>query len=312
MPTITDEIINEVCKVILGKEDIVKKVLMSILAQGNVLLEDVPGVGKTTLANAFSKTLGLSSKRVQFTTETMPSDIIGFSVYDRERGTLEYKPGAVMTNLLLADEINRTSGKTQSALLEAMEERKVTVDGKTYALPKPFFVIATQNPAGSVGTQMLPVSQLDRFLMKLSMGYPDRKSQTELFRERHHSDPMENCRAVTDTNTLMKLIEEVTMIYTDDLIYDYVSELIEKTRTHPLIRLGISPRGGLAVCRTAKSHAYLENRDFVIPEDVVSVFTDVCSHRILLSSKAQLHEKTAKDILGEIIASVPRPGAKKF
>lgn len=302
---------EQVCTVILGKEDIVRKVLTAILARGNVLLEDVPGVGKTTLANAFAKTLGLSSRRVQFTTETMPSDIIGFSVYNREKATLEYKPGAVMTNLLLADEINRTSGKTQAALLEAMEERRVTVDGVTYPLPEPFFVIATQNPVGSVGTQLLPASQLDRFMLRLTMGYPDKKSQTELFRDRHTADPLESLKPVTDVNGIMKLIDTVDKTFVHDKIYEYVSELTEKSREHPYVRLGISPRGGLALCRAAKACAFLNGRDYVVPADVEAMFSDVCAHRLVLTSKAQLHEKTAEGVLAELLTQVEKPGEEK-
>ena len=209
MNELTGRIQTEIKKVIVGKDDVVRRVLMAILAQGHVLLEDVPGVGKTTLAMAFAKTLGLKTARVQFTSDTMPSDILGFSVYDKDTGALSYKPGAVMTNLLLADEINRTSSKTQSALLEAMEEKNVTVDGVTHPLPAPFIVLATQNPVGSAGTMMLPNSQLDRFLIRLSMGYPDLKSQTEILRERHHENPLDRVQPVTDIAGLLALIDEV-------------------------------------------------------------------------------------------------------
>ena len=196
------QIQNEIKKVIIGKDDVIEKVLMAILAQGHILMEDVPGVGKTTMAMAFAKVLGLDNKRVQFTSDTMPSDIIGFSVYDKQSGKFEYKPGTIMTNLLLADEINRTSSKTQSALLEAMEERHVTVDGITHDLPKPFIVIATQNQVGSAGTQLLPSSQLDRFLIRTSMGYPDMKSQIEIMKERHHENPLDNIVPITNKETL--------------------------------------------------------------------------------------------------------------
>lgn len=305
------QIQEEVKKVIVGKDDVIKKVLMAILAQGHVLLEDVPGTGKTTLATAFARALGLETRRVQFTPDTMPSDITGFSVYDMKTGELSYKPGAIMTNLLLADEINRTSSKTQSALLEAMEEKQVTVDGVTRKLERPFVVLATQNPAGSAGTQMLPAAQLDRFLMKLAMGYPDRSSQIEIMRERHHANPLDSVVPAVDIPGLLKLMDETTQVHVDDLIYNYISDLVEKTRNHPLIQLGISPRGALALCRTAKACAYMKGRDYVIPEDVLDIWGCVGAHRLLLSPKARLHEQTAEDILQEIAGEVPRPDVKE-
>lgn len=311
MYNITVQIREEVRKVIIGKDDVIRKVLMAILAQGHVLLEDVPGTGKTTLATAFAKTLGLDTKRIQFTSDTMPSDIIGFSVYDMQSGELQYKPGAIVTNLLLADEINRTSSKTQSALLEAMEEYQVTVDGITRPLETPFIVLATQNPIGSAGTQMLPAAQLDRFLMRLSMGYPDRKSQVEIMKERHHANPIDVVQAVTDIPVLKKMISEVTHLYVADPIYDYVSEIVERTRVNPYIQLGISPRGALAICRTAKASAYLNGRDYVTPDDVADVFADVCAHRLVLSSKARLHEHTAEQLLKDILEEVKRPDVKE-
>ncbi|MBQ8858100.1 MAG: MoxR family ATPase [Lachnospiraceae bacterium] len=305
------QIQKEVKKVIIGKDDVINKVLMAILAQGHVLLEDVPGTGKTTLATTFAKALGLDTKRIQFTSDTMPSDIIGFSAYDMQSGELQYKPGAIMTNLLLADEINRTSSKTQSALLEAMEEKQVTVDGITRQLEDPFIVLATQNPVGSAGTQMLPSAQLDRFLIKTSMGYPDRASQVEIMKERHHANPLDTVSPAVDIPELLQLIEEVTSVHVADLIYDYVSELVEKTRNHPYVQLGISPRGALAICRTAKACAYLKGRDYVIPEDVLEIFGCVGAHRLVLSSKARLHEMSAESILKEIAAEVKKPDVKE-
>lgn len=305
------QIQNEVKKAIVGKDDVISKVLMAILAQGHVLLEDVPGVGKTTLATAFARTLGLDTKRVQFTSDTMPSDIIGFSAYDMQTGELQYKPGAIMTNLLLADEINRTSSKTQSALLEAMEERQVTVDGVTRALEAPFIVLATQNPVGSAGTQMLPPAQLDRFLMRLSMGYPDRASQVEIMRGRHHANPLDAISPVVDIPVLLKLIDQVTEVHVEDRIYDYVSDLVEQTRSNTYIQLGISPRGALAVCRTAKACAFLRGRDYVIPDDVAEVFVCVCAHRLVLTPKARLHEQTAESLLMDILNEVKKPDVKE-
>lgn len=312
MRSLTNEIQREVNKVILGKEDVVQKVLLAILARGHVLLEDVPGVGKTTMAMAFARTLGLETKRVQFTSDTLPSDIIGFSVYDKNGGALKYQPGAVMTNLLLADEINRTSSKTQSALLEAMEERRVTVDGVTHALPAPFVVLATQNPVGSAGTQKLPESQLDRFLVQLSMGYPDVYSQSLLMKERHHDDPLNACRAITDTAGLLQMSDEAMNAYVADDVYLYIAQLAEATRKSPEITLGLSPRGALALSRASKANAYLEGRDYTTPDDVLTVFPDVAAHRLVLSAKARLHEVTAKDLLADIAARVKKPDVKEF
>ena len=312
MQTITNEIQQEVNRVILGKEDVVRKVLLAILARGHVLLEDVPGVGKTTMAMAFARTLGLQTKRVQFTSDTLPSDIVGFSVYEKDSGKLKYQPGVVMTNLLLADEINRTSSKTQSALLEAMEERRVTVDGVTRELPTPFVVLATQNPVGSAGTQMLPASQLDRFLVQLSMGYPDVYSQTLLMKERHHEDPLDSCRAIVDAAKLEELSTQAMNTYVADALYMYIAQLAEATRKHPDILLGLSPRGALALARAAKANAFLEGRDYAVPDDVLTVFPDVTAHRLVLSAKARLHDVTAAQLAGDIAAQVKKPDVKEF
>ena len=252
-----------------------------------------------------SKALGLETKRVQFTPDTMPSDIIGFSL--PEQGRMVYQPGAVMTNLLLADEINRTSSKTQSALLEAMEEGHVTVDGVTHDLPAPFVVLATQNPIGSAGTQNLPNSQLDRFLMKLSMGYPDVGSQVRILKERSQQEPLEQVEPVMRREELIAAIAKVRQVHVDDQIYDYIARLAEVTRTHPLLKLGISPRGALALCRTAKARAFAEGRDFVVPEDVTQMAEYVFAHRLMLSSKARLNEYTPEAIVAEVLAQTQPP-----
>ncbi len=305
-------ILDEVTRVIKGKDEVVAKVMMAVLARGNVLLEDVPGVGKTTMALSFAKSMGLKTRRVQFTPDTMPSDIIGFSVYDKDTGALSYKEGAIMTNLLLADEINRTSSKTQAALLEAMEEKRVTVDGVTYDLPEPFIVLATENPAGSAGTQMLPNSQLDRFLIKLSIGYPDLASQTEILMARHTEDPLSKVEQVVSEEELKDLIEEANQVYMAESLYDYVARLVQKTREHAMVSLGISPRGALALCRMTKAHALCEDRDYVVPEDIRAVFADVCAHRLMLNSKARLNEYTPESILEEILSEVPMPQTDDF
>ena len=312
MHTGVESILHEVQKVIVGKDDVLEKILMTILSGGHVLLDDVPGTGKTTTALAFSRALGLQYGRIQFTPDVLPSDIVGFSLYRRDSGTFTYQPGAVMTNLLLADEINRTSSKTQSALLEVMEERQVTVDGVTHPLPAPFVVLATQNPVGSAGTQMLPPSQMDRFLIKLSMGYPDRASTAALLKDRHHADPLDVCRTVTDPASLEESIGEAMSVFVADRIYDYIAELVEATRNNAYVTLGVSPRGALAVSRAAKANAYLEGRDYVTPDDVCAVFPDVCAHRLVLDAKARLHEYTAEQIITNLLQTVKKPDVREF
>lgn len=305
------EILQQIEKVVVGKNEQVEKIMMAVLAGGHVLMEDVPGTGKTTTAMTFAKVLGMDTRRIQFTSDTMPSDILGYSVYDKESGAFQFKPGAVMTNLLLADEINRTSSKTQSALLEAMEEMRVTVDGRSYPLPKPFVVLATQNPVGSAGTQMLPSAQMDRFMIKISMGYPDFDSQISILRDRHTENPLNRIQPVVDLEQLQALICEVNEVEVQDSIYEYVTRLTQATREHPLIQLGVSPRGALAVCRMAKAYAFLHGRDFVIPEDVAAVFPDVCCHRLVLATKARMMEEKAENIISTILDSVRMPVLKQ-
>ena len=305
MYEITQNVLREVKKVIVGKDDVIEKIWISILAQGHVLLEDVPGVGKTTMALAFSKALGLDTKRVQFTPDTMPSDIIGFSLPGKDG--MVYQPGAIMTNLLLADEINRTSSKTQSALLEAMEERQVTVDRVTHPLPEPFVVLATQNPIGSAGTQELPNSQLDRFLMKLSMGYPDLASQVAILKERSQTEPLQTVCAVADQEALRRAVEQTRRTHLADAVYDAIARLSEATREHPLVRLGISPRGALALCRCAKAAAFAAGRDYVLPQDVWEMAPYVFSHRLMLSAKARLNEMSAEAVVAEVLERTPMP-----
>ena len=307
MNTKINEILQEIESVIVGKNEIVEKILMAILAQGHVLMEDVPGVGKTTTAMAFAKVLGLETRRVQFTSDTMPSDILGFSVYNRDTGNFDYKPGAVMTNLLLADEINRTSSKTQSALLEVMEERQVTVDGHTHKLPDPFVVIATQNPVGSAGTQLLPQAQLDRFMVRLEMGYPDFASQVNILRDRQTGDPLQAVQTVCSAEELLTMQAQAQQVHMADALLEYVTKLAEASRSHPLVVLGVSPRGALAVCRMCKSRAFMAGRDYVLPDDVTDVFADVCAHRIVLSPKARISETSPSDVLAEVLRQVTRP-----
>ena len=303
-------ILAEVSKAFIGKNEIVKKVLMTIYAGGHILLEDCPGVGKTTLAVAFSKTLGLSSKRIQFTPDTLPSDITGFTVFNRETNHFEYRDGAANCQLLLADEINRTSPKTQSALLEVMEEHTVTVDGETHVLPSPFICIATQNPVGSAGTQSLPESQLARFMICLSIGYPSLENQMRIINAQRYSNPLSDVRPVTNAQNLLEVQNYLTSVRVADSVLSYTIRLCEATRVHPLVELGISPRGVSALVKMARAGAVLRERNYVVPEDVQSVFFDVCAHRLILRPQAQVDGITVRDILAEILQQI-KPGTER-
>ena len=303
----SQHIIDEVSKVFIGKDEIVKKVLMAIYAGGHILLEDSPGTGKTTLALSFSKALGLDYKRIQFTTDTLPSDITGFSLLNNEKREFEFKPGAVFTNLLLGDEINRTSLKTQAALLESMEEHKVTVDGKTYALPQPFICIATQNPFGFAGTQPLPESQLDRFMISLSIGYPELEKQIEIIKSRRYENPIDKIQAVASKENVIDVQNYLSSVRIQDDLLKYIVLLCEATRNDPLVELGVSPRGVLALTQMAKAHAVLEDRIYVVPEDVQAVFVDVCAHRLILRPQARVEGRNARNILKGILQEVKPP-----
>lgn len=307
MNAVIREIETETGKAILGKEEIIKKVLAVMLAGGHILLEDIPGVGKTTLALAFSRAMDLKFDRVQFTPDLVPSDITGFSIFNRETQEFEYREGAAMCNVLLADEINRTSSKTQSALLEVMQENSITVDGVTHKVPEPFVVIATQNPIGTAGTQMLPEAQLDRFMVQLSIGYPDLESEINIMKDRKSEDPLDSIAKVTDSIGIAAMREEVRDVFVDDKIYDYIARLSIATREHPLIRLGVSPRGAIALCSMSQAWAYVNDRDFVTPDDIADIFSDVCRHRVIISSRAQLENKTAADILKGVLEETELP-----
>ena len=304
-------VIDEVKKAVIGKDACVERVMMAILAGGHILIEDIPGVGKTTMALAFSRACAMSQNRVQFTPDVLPADITGFSIYRKDTGRFEYQPGAAMCNLFLADEINRTSPKTQSALLEVMEEGNVTVDGVTRQVPRPFFVMATQNPIGSSGTQMLPESQLDRFMICISMGYPDIRNEIAILKDRSQGNPVDRIRPVIQVSDLLSMQEEVERIYIHDVIYNYIAELIALTRRHPMLELGVSPRGTIALTRMLKASAYLAGRNYVIPADVEKVFLTVNAHRVRLNSKARANHVTAEGVLEEILESIPKPSPKK-
>lgn len=299
---------KEVSTVIKGKDEVIRKVIMAILASGHVLLEDVPGLGKTTLAKAFSKALGFANKRIQFTPDTMPSDIVGMSIYNEQTNAFEYVEGvAVNCNLLLGDEINRTSSKTQSALLEAMAEGCVTVDGVTHQLLEPFVVMATQNPVTSGGTQALPDSQLDRFMICLSMGYPDAESQLAILKNVSDRDLIEKVQPVMTIEDVKQAKSYVKNMQVNDEILRYIICLCEKTREHEHVELGISPRGVGALAEMAKAFALCEGRTYVVPEDVLAIFPDVCAHRLILNTKARRENVTAYEILEEIAQQVEKP-----
>lgn len=302
-------VIEEVKKIVTGKDECVKKALAAILAGGHILIEDVPGVGKTTLAMAFSKAMDLKNHRVQFTPDVMPADILGFNMYKKETGTFSYYPGAIMCNLFLADEINRTSPKTQSALLEVMEEGIVTVDGTSRRVPDPFVVIATQNPKGSAGTQLLPESQLDRFMICMSMGYPDLKSEVAIAKGKTNGVTMEQIHAIIRAEELVALKEKVEAMYMHDHIYAYIAKLMQATRENPYIELGVSPRGTIACTKMAKAWAFLQGRAYVVPEDVEEIFLDVAKHRIVLNTKARVTRVTEEAVLEEILKDIRQPAS---
>lgn len=303
-----EPILSEIEKAVVGKRGVIEKILMALLAEGHILLDDVPGVGKTTLAVALSRALGLDFSRIQFTPDVLPSDIVGFSVYDRQSGEFVYRPGAVTNaNLLLGDEINRTSSKTQSALLEAMEERQITVDGHTYPLPKPFIVIATQNNVGTAGTQLLPYAQMDRFLVRLSVGYPDRDAQIAMLRARQDENPLDRVCQVASREDVLAMQTAVRAVSVSDAILDYITRLTMASREHPMLEVGVSPRGALCLCCMAKARAYLFGRDYVVSEDVQDVWQDVCAHRVAATPKARLSGVTGADILRDVLSSVESP-----
>lgn len=305
--SITKQIITQAEKVIIGKENVIKNSIAAMFAGGHILFEDVPGVGKTTLSLAISKIFGQDFKRIQFTPDTMPSDILGFSYFDKQSEKLKFQQGAIMTNILLADEINRTSPKTQAALLEAMEEKQISVDGNTYKLPTPFTVIATQNPTGSAGTQVLPNSQLDRFMIRLKMGYPDFKQQIEILKSKNTDNSIENIERVVDEKTFFSLQEKVEKVFISDEVYEYITKLVEKTRNCDEIELGVSPRGAIAVCAMAKATAFLNERDFVIPSDVKDIFEITCAHRIILNKQAKLSGTTDTKVINKILEQTEMP-----
>ena len=303
----SQQILNQVRTVVVGKDATLLWVLAAILARGHILLEDIPGVGKTTMALAFSKVLDLDYGRVQFTPDVLPSDVTGYSVPDAATGKMVYQPGAVLTNLFLADELNRATSRTQSALLEAMEEGQVTVDGVSHKLPQPFVVIATQNPTGAAGTQLLPASQMDRFTVRLSLGYPSARDEIAMVMNRQGRNPLEELNPLLSRENLVAMQDAVAATYMGEAVVKYLVDLIGATRKHEDILRGASPRATLSVMSMAKAVARLRGRDYVLPGDVREVFTHTVAHRLLLSPKAQGQNKTPEQVLQGILSVVPMP-----
>ena len=298
---------GEISKVIKGKEEAVQLILTALLAQGHVLIEDVPGVGKTTLAMALGRATGLSFRRAQFTPDVMASDITGFTMFNREENRFEYRAGLVMTNILLADEINRTSPKTQSALLEAMEEKRVTVDGAVHELPSPFIVIATQNSQGYVGTFPLPEAQLDRFMLRISLGYPTVQEETGILMDRLGRNPVNDVEPVMTAEQLQDCIREVQQVQVADSLCRYIAELSAATRAHGGVELGVSPRASLAIMQAGRAFAFLEGRDYVVPEDIVRLMIPVFSHRIVLRQEMKLRRMDVTAVLQDAVSAVTPP-----
>ena len=299
-----NKLLDNVEKEIVGKRSEIELAIIALLCGGHVLIEDVPGVGKTSLVSALSKSISASFKRIQFTPDILPSDITGFSVFNPKTGEFEFRNGAIMCNIVLADEINRTTPKTQASLLEVMEEGQFTVDGTTYKLPKPFMVMATQNPIDYLGTYPLPEAQMDRFLLKISLGYPQSNEETYILSQYLKQNPLESITPVIDTAEILDLQQQVKNVYIDSTLLNYVVEIINLTRRNENILLGASPRGSLALCKAAQALALMKGRDYVLPEDIKRMIMPTLSHRIILKQEAKLKKKNVIDILSSIINSV--------
>jgi len=302
------QVLNSVANAIVGKDTVILRTFLAMLARGHILIEDIPGVGKTTLALAFSKALTLDYNRVQFTPDIMPSDITGYSILDKDTGRMEYTPGAVLCNMFLADELNRANSRTQSALLEAMEEGQVTVDGVSYAIPQPFMVIATQNPVGAAGTQLLPDSQVDRFMVRLALGYPCQTNELTMLIRKQGKNLLDLVKPVLTSHELEEMREKVDKVHVEKSLMRYIVSLVVATRSHPDLLLGASPRASIALTSISKAMAFLQGRDYVLPKDIKPLFIDTVAHRLILRPGLENEKTTAESILEEILKSVEAPG----
>jgi len=304
------KLLTNINKVIIGKNETITLSLTALLARGHVLLEDIPGVGKTMLVRALAKSLNCSFNRIQFTPDLLPSDVTGVSIYHPQKHKFEYKQGPIVGDIILADEINRTSPKTQSALLEAMEENSVTVDGQTIMIDDPFFVMATQNPIEYEGTYPLPEAQIDRFLLKLTMGYPTEAEEIDMLDRTGGVHPIETLTAVIERQDVVTMQEEVNGVYIDPMVQEYIVKIVRMTREHPAIRLGASPRGAIGLMRSAKAYAYIQGRDYCIPDDVIYLAPFVLNHRMILTQAAKYEKRSVDQIIESILAQVEVPTRK--
>ena len=304
---ILNRIIDNIETVIIGKRDTIELVAISLACNGHILIEDIPGVGKTSLVSALAKSISSTFKRIQFTPDILPSDVTGFTIYNQKSGEFEYRPGSIMSQIILADEINRASPKTQASLLEVMEENQVTIDGITYKVPQPFMVLATQNPVEYLGTYPLPEAQLDRFFMKVSVGYPLPDEESKILSNLQVKNPMDSLNPVVDSEEIISLQQEVRNIHVDKSLREYIVNIIGETRNHPQILLGSSIRGSISLFKAAQAWAYYNNRDYVIPDDIIKMVTPVLSHRIILKQEAKIKKISPEDILNSIINSIDIP-----
>jgi MoxR-like ATPase len=308
--TLAQQITDNVEKVIVGKHEAVQLTVIALLCEGHVLIEDVPGTGKTVLAKSVAKSLGCDFRRIQFTPDMLPSDVTGVSVFNQKSREFEFRPGPVMAQIVLTDEINRATPKTQSALLEAMEERQITVDGQTYPMEQPFLVLATQNPIEYEGTFPLPEAQLDRFMMRISLGYPEDHDEIIILNRQQHSHPVTRIEQVVSAEDLIHAQQSIREVYLDDLIKEYIIRLVRATRKHPDVYLGASPRGSIALYRTSQARAAILGRDFVIPDDIKALALFTLAHRLIISPSARIKNVDPRAVIQEILDSIPVPGAR--